>query len=101
LPLYPALEAPSTRYVVVGHGRHYDDVPPNKGIFRGNAYESLRTEVLTHRSAPKAIAAPHEEVEHIDLPVFQEIPARTHDWTSAVVEDAVAQQQQQQQRQAG
>jgi hypothetical protein len=40
-------------------------------------------------------------VEHIDLPVFQEIPARTHDWTSAVVEDAVAQQQQQQQRQAG
>ena len=25
------------RYVVVGHGRHYDDVPPNKGIFRGSA----------------------------------------------------------------
>jgi len=23
------------RYVVVGHGRHYDDVPPNKGIYRG------------------------------------------------------------------
>jgi transglutaminase-like putative cysteine protease len=89
------------RYVVVGHGRHYDDVPPNKGIFRGNAYESLRAEVLTHRSAPKAIAALREEVEHIDLPVFQEIPARTHDWTSAVGEDAVAQQQQQQQRQAG
>jgi len=21
------------RYVIVGHGRHYDDVPPNKGIF--------------------------------------------------------------------
>jgi transglutaminase-like putative cysteine protease len=90
------------RYVVVGHGRHYDDVPPNRGIFRGNARESLRAEVLTHPSAPKAVAALHEEVEHIDLPVFQEIPARTHDWTSAVAEDAVAQQQQQQQQsQAG
>jgi hypothetical protein len=61
-----------------------------------------RPKVLTHRSAPKAIATLHEEVEHIDLPVFQEIPARAHDWTSAVVEDAVAQQQQQQQqRQVG
>jgi transglutaminase-like putative cysteine protease len=84
-------------YVVVGHGRHYDDVPPNKGIFRGNANESLRAEVLTSRSSPKAIAALHEEVEHIDLPVFQEIPARVHEWTGAIVEDAVAQQQQQQQ----
>jgi transglutaminase-like putative cysteine protease len=87
------------RYVVVGRGRHYDDVPPNKGIFRGNAREALRAEVHTRRSTPKAIAALHEEVEHIDLPVFQEIPARTHDWTSTVVEDAVAQQQQQQQQQ--
>ena len=39
-----------------------------------------------------------EELEHIDLPVFQEIPARSHDWSSAVVEDAAAQQQQQQWR---
>ncbi len=83
------------RYVVVGRGRHYDDVPPNKGIFRGNAREALRAEVHTRRSAPKPIAALHEEVEHIDLPVFQEIPDRTRDWTGAVVEDAVAQQQQQ------
>ena len=82
------------RYVVVGRGRHYDDVPPNKGIFRGNAREALRAEVHTRRSAPKPIAALHEEVEHIDLPVFQEIPDRTRDWTGAVVEDAVAQQQQ-------
>jgi transglutaminase-like putative cysteine protease len=85
------------RYVVVGHGRDYDDVPPNKGIFRGNAHEALEAEVVTRRTAPKAIATLHEEVEHIDLPVFQEIPARTHDWNSTVVDDAVAQQQQQQQ----
>ena len=88
------------RYVVVGHGRHYDDVPPNKGIFRGNAHEALSAEAIMRRSAPKAISTLHEEVEHIDLPVFQEIPGRTHDWTSTVVEDAVAQHQQQQ-RQTG
>src|SRR5262245_36629137 len=35
------------RYVVVGHGRSYDDVPPNKGIYRGNARETLRAEVRT------------------------------------------------------
>jgi transglutaminase-like putative cysteine protease len=83
------------RYVVIGHGRHYDDVPPNRGIFRGNARESLRAEVHTRRSGPKPVATLHEEVEHIDLPVFQEIPARRHDWTGAAVDDAAAQQQQQ------
>jgi transglutaminase-like putative cysteine protease len=83
------------RYVVVGHGRHYDDVPPNKGIFRGNAREHLRAEVHTRRSMQKAVATLHEEVEQIDLPVYQEIPERGHDWVSAVAEDAVGQQQQQ------
>lgn len=82
------------RYVVVGRGRHYDDVPPNRGIFRGNARESLHAEVHTRRSSPKPVAALHEEIEHIDLPVFQEIPARSHDWTGAVADDAAAQQQQ-------
>ena len=25
----------SERYVKIGHGRHYDDVPPIKGVYRG------------------------------------------------------------------
>jgi transglutaminase-like putative cysteine protease len=83
------------RYVVVGHGRDYDDVPPNKGIFRGNARESLHAEVRTRVSAHKAISTLHEEVEQIDLPVFQEIPERKHDWVSTAAEDAARQQQQQ------
>ena len=64
------------RYVVVGHGRHYDDVPPNKGIYRGNADETLTREVDTRPSADKAISALYEEMEHIDVPVYQEIPER-------------------------
>jgi transglutaminase-like putative cysteine protease len=64
------------RYVVVAHGRHYDDVPPNKGIFRGNAEETLAAEVTTAVSTPKDVSVLHEEVEQIDLPVYREVPAR-------------------------
>ncbi|HSB42677.1 MAG TPA: transglutaminase family protein [Methylomirabilota bacterium] len=82
------------RYVVVGHGRHYDDVPPNKGIYRGAAEETLRTEVRTQESAPKDISALHEEMEQIDVPVFQEIPERRRDHLKAAADEIVAQQQQ-------
>jgi transglutaminase-like putative cysteine protease len=81
-------------YVVVGHGRHYDDVPPNRGIFRGNARERLLAEVRTRLSAEKPVAALHDEVEEIDLPVYQEIPERKSDWASAALEEAASQQQQ-------
>jgi transglutaminase-like putative cysteine protease len=30
-------QSPDERYVVVGHGHSYDDVPPNRGIYRGGA----------------------------------------------------------------
>ena len=88
------------RYVVVGHGRHYDDVPPNKGIYRGNAVEQLEAVVVTRPSVPKDISALHEELSAIDLPVFQEIPERRRDNPGVVLllEDAASQQQQQQQQ---
>jgi transglutaminase-like putative cysteine protease len=82
------------RYVVVGHGRHYDDVPPNKGIFRGNARETLHTAVRTQESAPKDISALHEEMEQIDVPVYQEIPERRRDRLKAAADEIAAQQQQ-------
>jgi transglutaminase-like putative cysteine protease len=84
------------RYVVVGHGRHYDDVPPNKGIFRGNADEALRTAVRTQESAPKDISALHEEMEQIDVPVYQEIPERRRDRLRPAAEEIAAQEQQDQ-----
>jgi transglutaminase-like putative cysteine protease len=86
-------------YVVVGHGRHYDDVPPNKGIYRGNADETLRTEVRTQESSPKDISALHEEMEQIDVPVFQEIPERRRDRLKQAAEEIAALEQQQQQTQ--
>jgi transglutaminase-like putative cysteine protease len=79
------------RYVVVAHGRHYDDVPPNKGIYRGNAAEQLRAEVRTRVAARTPVADLHEEIRPIDLPVYQEVPER-RPYTAA--DEAAAQQQQ-------
>jgi transglutaminase-like putative cysteine protease len=86
------------RYVVVAHGRHYDDVPPNKGIYRGNARETLRAEVRTEVTAGKGVADLHEETRQIDLPVFQEPPERRRRVERVItrVEEAAIQQQQQQ-----
>jgi transglutaminase-like putative cysteine protease len=82
------------RYVVVGHGRHYDDVPPNKGIYRGVAQETLNAEVFTEVVPGAAVVTLREEMRHIDLPVFREVPARAADRIVADLGDVSAQQQQ-------
>jgi transglutaminase-like putative cysteine protease len=38
------------RYVKIGHGRHYRDVPPVKGVFRGTAGAQLDASVRMHRT---------------------------------------------------
>lgn len=82
------------RYVVVAHGRYYDDVLPNRGIYRGPALETLRGEVETAVSAHKPVSALHEEIRQIDLPVYHEIPERPADRPITPREEAAAQQQQ-------
>lgn len=81
------------RYVVVAHGRHYDDVPPNKGIYRGNAGETLEAEVHTETSTRKPISALHEEIRHIDVPVYQEVPERPAERVPTPEDEIAAQQQ--------
>src|SRR6266566_5009711 len=100
VPFDPTHNRPvDERYVVVGHGRHYDDVPPNKGIYRGIAKESLKAEVVTEVVPGKIVSTLREEISHIDLPVFREIPARPPDRIVTNVADVGIQQQQQQQQQ--
>jgi transglutaminase-like putative cysteine protease len=82
------------RYVVVGHGRHYDDVPPNKGIYRGAAQETLKAEVFTEVVPAHTVTTLREEIRHIDLPVFRELPARPPDRIVTDLADVSAQQQQ-------
>jgi len=38
------------RYVKIGHGRHYRDVPPIKGVYRGAASAKLDASVRMHRT---------------------------------------------------
>jgi transglutaminase-like putative cysteine protease len=82
------------RYVVVAHGRSYDDVPPNKGIYRGNAREVLHAEVRTALAAPRAALGPPESGEVIEIPVYKEIPARRTEYDAALLLEQAAQQQQ-------
>ena len=82
------------RYVVVGHGRHYDDVPPNKGIYRGVAEETLAAGVTTRVTAGPGASSLREETRQIDLPVFSEIPQRRMDRPTTAAQEAAAQQQQ-------
>jgi transglutaminase-like putative cysteine protease len=84
------------RYVVVGHGRHYDDVPPNKGIFRGTAREALRAEVHTQQSTSRTLPQLTSETRPIPLQTFREAPARRPDRPALPIEDEQQQQQQQQ-----
>ena len=81
------------RYVVVGHGRHYDDVPPNKGIYRGVAEETLAAGVTTRVTAGPGVSSLREETRQIDLPVFSEIPQQRMDRPTTAAQEAAVQQQ--------
>jgi transglutaminase-like putative cysteine protease len=54
-PLWVALDPtnrclPGETYVKIGHGRHYADVPPVKGVFRGSASAELDAFVRMQRT---------------------------------------------------
>jgi transglutaminase-like putative cysteine protease len=86
---------PDAQYVTVAWGRSYGDVPPNRGIFRGDASESLETEVSVYEVQARSEAPSfHEDVRSLDVPVFRDLPSRD---APQGVEDADPQQQQQQQ----
>jgi transglutaminase-like putative cysteine protease len=84
------------RYVVVGYGRHYDDVPPNRGIYRGAAQETLRAEVRSEVVAAAPLVTPSDGVEAIDVPVYQDMPERRLERPLTRADIALIQQQQQQ-----
>ena len=84
------------RYVVVAYGRHYDDVPPNKGIYRGGAHETLRAEVRSEVVPSMPLTRSTDAIEPIDVPVYAETPERRVERPLTPADIAVIQQQQQQ-----
>jgi transglutaminase-like putative cysteine protease len=96
VPFDPTHNRPvDERYVVVGHGRSYDDVPPNKGIYRGVAHETLHAEVYTQPSALRVLPQFSSETRPIPLQTFREAPARRPVSVAVPLDDAQQQQQQQ------
>lgn len=77
-------------FVKVAVGRHFGDVPPNKGVYRGSGKESIRVQVRSRRLAgvPPELAA--VTMRPLNLPV-SEAPPTVHET------DGGQQQQQQQQ----
>ena len=77
-------------HIVVAVGRDYADVPPNRGVFRGDAKESISVEVSIYETVemPDTLRAPG--IVTLDAPTFGEA-AQTH-------EESLDYQQEQQQQ---
>jgi transglutaminase-like putative cysteine protease len=90
-------QVPDERYVVVAHGRDYDDVPPNRGIFRGNAGETLQASVHTRQSEDRQSYGLQDEIGEIDVPDFSEVPHSPQTPSASLTDDDSQSQQQQQQ----
>lgn len=82
----------SQNFVKVAVGRDYRDVPPNKGVYRGKAAESIAVAVHSDEleDIPPALAA--ERLESLPIDIFSEY--------SVVIDRSTASQQQEQQQQA-
>lgn len=87
---------PHEHHVTVAVGRNYDEVPPNRGVYRGAANESLGATVKTVEVEAPEFSTYREEVQEIPLPVYRELPNRR---TAGMPEDQIDQQSQQQQQQ--
>ena len=91
-------QVPDERYVVVAHGRDYDDVPPNRGIFRGKAGETLHASVRTRQSEERQTFGLQDEIGELDVPVFPEVPHSPETPSASLTDDDPQSQQQQQQQ---
>ena len=79
-------------FVKVAVGRHFFDVPPNKGVYRGNAKEGIEVAVQSEEleEIPPELAA--ERVQSLAVPTY-------HEGTTSHRELANQQQEHQQQQQ--
>jgi transglutaminase-like putative cysteine protease len=62
--------AADDHFVKVAIGRDYRDVPPNRGIYRGNASETIEVQVHSEelRTVPPELAA--ERYQALDIPAY-------------------------------
>jgi len=82
-------------FVSVAVGRDYCDVPPNKGIYRGTAQETIDVQVHSEEllTIPAGLAA--ERMQSLNIPTFANVAVHRE----LVTQQQEHQQQQQQQQQ--
>ncbi len=93
---------PGARYVRVAVGRHYHDVPPNRGFHRGKAEETLESSVETREIAPRDVATLQRGAVDLEVPAYRELPPVALSRRQGIDEQPPppsAEQQQQQQQQ--
>jgi len=95
-------QAPDENYVVVAVGRSYEDVSPNRGVYRGSAGETLDAVVSTRSIADADTVELRRDTEELDVPAYAELPesARSSSSEVATQPNHPAREQQQQQQQA-
>jgi transglutaminase-like putative cysteine protease len=86
-------------FVRVAVGRHFADVSPNRGVFRGRATETIDVQVRTRRleRLPPELAG--ERLGAIDIPAFPAGSERQRQLAKAALAHQQQQQQQQRRRQ--
>ena len=97
------MQVPDENYVLVAVGRSYEDVSPNRGVYRGSAGETLEAIVATRSIAIGEVGDLRHEPERLDVPVYAELPASARDskFETATQQNHPAREQQQQQQQQG
>jgi transglutaminase-like putative cysteine protease len=85
-------------FVLVAVGRDYRDVPPNRGVYKGKAKESMNVGVLTESLLAMPQHLPGERIEVLRLPLYND-PRPMITGRIAQLEEQQQQQQQEQQQQ--
>jgi transglutaminase-like putative cysteine protease len=81
-------------HVAVAVGRSYADVPPNRGVFRGEAEEKIAVKVTIDKLDDRLSAHPPIAPGSLEIPSFKDGPARAERSMNVL---KLEQQQQQQQ----
>jgi transglutaminase-like putative cysteine protease len=89
-------QATGEGHVAVGVGRTFADVPPNRGIFRGDATESIkvRVEMASVAQVPRNLLAPRPVP--LSVPTYDQGPMPHREKLDYQLEQQQQQQQQQQ-----
>jgi transglutaminase-like putative cysteine protease len=81
-------------HVAVAAGRSFADVPPNRGVYRGDADETISASVKITKLDEALLGLPPMPPTSLDVPTFLSGPHTEHALSSSTLEQQQEQQQQ-------